>query len=179
LKHRIHPTVIKPFDSTSFHEISLHVGQIRRAYDWPGLQPHDHSAEVSHRFNRWFWHNLPLLRKFHHDPKFIAMASKICGQPLKPSYCFLSMYTADGVCPPHTDRPQCQFTVDLQVSSDGSWPIYVEDKPHVLADGEALVYSGTGQEHYRKPMKEDGKSCTRMDLAFFHFVPTDWMGALE
>lgn len=178
LNHHPEPKIIRPFSDELLKEIQEHVAHIRRAFDAPGAPYHDANDPVDHRFNRWFWHNLPFLRTLHHDPEFIAKISALFGQPVKPSYCFLSMYGPDGVCPAHTDRPQCQFTVDLLVHADGKWPIYIEDKAYVAEPGDAVCYSGTGQRHYRKPMREDS-DVTRMDLVFFHFVPTNWVGSLE
>lgn len=180
----IAPEIINPFEETTLKEVKEHVAHIRRCFDWPGIPYHDAGAEESNRFNRFFWHNLPLLKTIHHDPTFIKKVSDHFGVALKPSYCFLSMYGPEGVCPVHTDRPQCQFTVDLQVDSDGTWPITVDGKEYLLVNGQALAYSGTGHVHYRKPMKMnsagpvDGRA-TFMNLAFFHFVPTAWMGKLE
>jgi hypothetical protein len=169
------PQKIIPFNKSEFADIKKHVTEVRRIYDWPGIDYHDKGQDALNLFNRWSAHNLPLLVKYHNSAKLISLASKLAGRPLKPSYCFLSMYGSDGVCPIHVDRPQCQFTIDLQVNTDGEWPIYIEKKPYKLTNGEALFYSGTGQEHFRKPMKEDG-TASFMDLVFFHFVPVEWQG---
>jgi hypothetical protein len=176
MKHKPEPKIIQPFNSEALEDIGNHIKEVRRVFDWPGNDYHDKDSPKENLFNRWYWHNLPLLQKYHHSLEFIKLASDLAGQELKPSYCFLSMYGSDGICPVHTDRPQCQFTIDLQVHADGSWPIYVDEKKYVLENGKALFYSGTGQVHYRKSMKEDSDNCTFMNLAFFHFVPTSWAG---
>lgn len=173
------PKIVRPFDDAIFLDIQKHVTQVRRCFDWPGIPYHDAEHPDADKFHRWYWHNLPLLRALHHSPAFLNFASETFGRPVKPSYAFLSMYGPQGVCPLHQDRPQCQFTIDLQVNADGSWPIYIEDVPYILKPGEALCYSGTGQKHFRKPMKEDAKDCTYMDLAFFHFVPSEWQGKVD
>jgi hypothetical protein len=172
------PRIVKPFSDAVFKEVQEHVHQIRKCFDWPGLPYHDLNEGVETKFNRWFWHNLPVLRSIHQSVPLRIYASELFGMALKPSYCFLSMYGPEGVCPPHTDRPQCQFTIDLLVRGGEEWPIYVEEKPYILQPGEALCYSGTGQKHYRKPMKEDSRA-TYANLAFFHWVPEEWMGALD
>lgn len=176
--HKPEPTIFHPFSQRTLRPVQEHIKHVRKCFDWPGIAYHDKDAPENDKFNRWFWYNLPMLKHLHYDPNFIKLASRIFNQPLKPSYVFLSMYGPDGVCPVHTDRPQCQFTIDLQLRADGHWPIYVEDKQYILENGQALAYSGTGQVHYRKPMQEDGK-CTFMDLAFFHFVPTSWQGEVK
>jgi hypothetical protein len=179
MKHDPSPKIIRPFSDEIFAKLQNHVREVRSIYDWPGIPYHDLNASGNEKFNRWFWHNLPMLVHLHNSPEFIKAASELFGQPLKPSYVFLSMYGKEGVCPIHSDRPQCQFTIDLVVNMDAPWPIYVKDEPYVLEkEGDALAYSGTGQVHYRKPMTEDSKA-TYMDLVFFHFCPINWMGALS
>lgn len=176
--HKPKPIVIRPFTDDVFAEIQNHVKEVRRIFDWPGIPYHDENEPTENKFNRWYWHNLPLLRMKHIDHTFVQYVSKLAGQNLQPSYAFLSMYGPEGVCPQHTDRPQCQFTVDLCINQDAEWPIYVDDEAYILKPGEALFYSGTGQPHYRKPMKEDSKA-TFCDLAFFHFAPIAWQGRLS
>jgi hypothetical protein len=184
LNHKPKPQIITPFDNQTFQDLKNHVTEVRRLFDWPGIDYHDKNHDKENLFNRWYWHNLPLLVKLHHDANFIALASKLADQQLKPSYSFLSMYGPNGVCPLHTDRPQCQFTIDLQIDSDGEWPIYVDEEPYILMPQQALFYSGTGQKHYRKPMSEDSRGhqkerATFMNLAFFHFVPISWQGQVN
>jgi hypothetical protein len=178
--HKPTPQVVsfvKLFGEEAFADLKRHVHEVRRLFDWPGIPYHDHDAASENKFNRWHWNNLPLLTTLHHSAAMRAMVSKLAGVELKPSYNFLSMYGPDGVCPLHQDRPQCQFTLDLCISQDETWPIYVDEAPFVLAEAEGLFYSGTGQPHYRKPMKTDSHA-TFCNLAFFHFVPTTWQGSL-
>jgi hypothetical protein len=176
------PKVIYPFRHKVFKDLQRHITEVRRLFDWPGIAIHDKDAPDDSKFNRWFWHNLPLLVKLHNEPEFIRKVSKHFGLSLKPSYAFLSMYDKTGVCPLHTDRPQCQFTVDLLVNSNHKnrpWPIYIDGKECKLTSpGEGLAYSGTGQKHYRNPMDSESDA-TKVDLAFFHFVPIEWQGALS
>lgn len=174
-KSKIVPAIISPFDKETFAKLKEHVRHIRMAFDAPGNPYHDANEPEFGRFNRWQWHSLPMMIELHHSPELIALASMVFGTPVKPSYSFLSMYGKDGVCPPHKDRSPCQFTIDLQIESDGQWPIYIENEPFLLKDGEALCYSGTDQLHYRRSMQEI-PGMTFMNLAFFHWVPTNWMG---
>lgn len=179
------PKIIRPFSDTMFNDIQTHVREVRRLVDWPGIPYHDEHLDKEHKMNRWFWNNQPLLKMIHNSLAFRKLADLAFDEPLQSSYVFTSLYGPSGVVPLHTDRPQCYRTIDLQIDSDGSWPIYVNDKAYVLKAGEALCYSGTGDKHYRKPMSEDSKNysdegpATFMNLAFFHFVPADWMGDLK
>jgi len=171
------PQILRPFSEETFQKLKEHVSHVRRVYDAPGLPYHDCNESEGKRFNRFYFHNLPMLVELHHSPDLIQLASNVFGQPLKPSYVFLSMYGPEGICPPHTDRPQCKFTIDLQINSDGDWPIFIEEVPYLLKDGESLCYSGTDQRHYRNTMRDT--KATKVDLAFFHWVPTNWMGRTE
>lgn len=101
--------------------------------------------------------------------------TKHLGRPIKKSYCFLSLYREGGVCPRHTDRPQCKYTIDVCVSQNEPWTIYVDDLPYSLRENDALLYSGTDSPHYRQRMK-DGNHCF---LVFFHFVDQDFEGPLD
>jgi hypothetical protein len=182
LHHKPVPKIVRPLKEEWFLDIQTHIRELRRVFDWPGVAYHDKSSDPHDVFNRWVWYNLPLLVRYHHDPQFIAYVSDLAGRPVKPTYVFTSMYGADGICPLHVDRPQCQFSVDMLVASnhkDKPWPIYVEDEPYILErPGDAVFYSGTGQKHYRNPMKEESDA-TKVDLVFFHFAPIEWQGELK
>ena len=183
------PHVYKPFLGDTFEALKTHVEHVRKCFDAPGAVYHDHNHPDADRFFRWFWHNLPVLVEMHHRPEFLDAASEIFGERVKPSYVFLSLYGPDGICPPHTDRPQCKYTIDLLVAQDGSpWPIQIhktqdpdsERDTILLKPGEAVCYSGTGQRHYRDRMSETGPVVpSYANLAFFHFVPTTFVGKLE
>lgn len=174
------PFVDRPFDAIDLNNLVNHAGQIRRLYDWPGIPYHDANEPEAARFNRWCYYQPPVFVAAHRRRDFVAHASKVFGVQVVPSYVFVSLYGPDGVCPPHTDRPQCRYTIDLCLDQDGTWPIYVEDKPYVLDRGDALYYSGSTMLHYRHPMADEPKETrpTFCNLAFFHFVPAGFMGPL-
>lgn len=170
------PQIIRPLERAAFEDLQRHIREIRRAFE--GTPYHD-SAEPM-RFNRWYWHNLPLLKKLHAE--LAGKASEVFGEKVKPSYVFLSMYGDQGICPGHIDRPQCKYTIDLCVSQGKPWEIFVGDdvndkqgKPYVLNEGDALCYSGTDQWHYRNRIE----SGNWINLAFFHFVPENFSEGLN
>lgn len=127
-------------------------------------------------FNRKHVHNhsSDLIKKLHND--FAQVASEISGFELKPSYTFMSLYGQNGYCPPHFDRIQCQYTLDIEIDSDGKWPIYVKSGEYLLNHNDALCYSGTYHFHYRRKMPQEMSFC---HLIFFHFVPKDFVGSLD
>lgn len=161
-----------------------HVREVRRLFDWPGIPYHDANAAPEARFYRWQVHNPPLLVQVHHRGDLVERVSHLVGMPLKPSYCFLSMYGPEGVCPEHRDRPQCAVTVDYLVSSDAQdnpWPLRIHQqdgwREYRLHPGDAVVYSGEEQAHCRDPMASHSDA-TYANLVFFHFVPVCFSGPL-
>ena len=131
-----------------------------------------HQVEYDEIFNRFFSHNEPFFCYLH--DQLSEPASKIFGEKVKPSYVFYSEYGKNGVCPFHTDRPQCKYTIDYCINQDEKWPIYVDNNEIVLNPNDAVCYSGTDSLHYRK--KITGKYCT---MLFFHFVPINFEGSLS
>jgi hypothetical protein len=123
-------------------------------------------------FKRRNSHNIPFFSYIHQQ--LAEAASEIFGEKVKPSYVYTSLYGDEGVCPFHTDRPQCKYTIDYCIDQDETWDIWVDDKPYTLQPNDALCYSGTDSPHFREKIK--GKYC---HLAFFHFVPVDFVGKLD
>jgi hypothetical protein len=80
---------------------------------------------------------------------------------------------------PHYDSfPEPRFTFDYQISSNTSWPLVVEGTEMILADNQALTFSGTHQIHWR-PEKtfKDGEF---IDMIFCHLsLPGDTANSAE
>ena len=76
---------------------------------------------------------------------------------------------------PHTDDAFTgrRFTVDVQLKSNVSWDIVVDnwkdEKTFTLRDNQALTFSGTHQVHWR-PKKEFANE-EFLEALFLHFVP--------
>lgn len=93
--------------------------------------------------------------------------SELFKTPLQVSYHFISMYHEGlGVCPVHTDRLECEFTVSVCVSQNDVWPLYVEGKQFGLNIGDALLYSGTHHIHWREQIPAN----TWCDMVLFFFT---------
>lgn len=174
---RIEPIIFQPFSKETFQDLAEHVRQVRRLFDFPGSPYHDANAPASQRFNRWQYHELPVAKELHNSVELNLNTFNLFGKMVRPSYCFVSMYGPDGVCPLHVDRPPCQFTIDLLLDGGEDWPIYIEDKPYILKSGQAICYSGTGQKHHRRPMRESSNS-RFANLVFFHYVLHNWPGSI-
>jgi hypothetical protein len=123
-------------------------------------------------FNRTYAHNNRFFYKIHEQ--IVDFASKVFKQKVRQSYNFLSMYGRNGVCPYHTDRPQCKFTIDYCIDQDETWPIYIDNKEYNLEPNDAICYSGVDSPHFRK--KIPGFYC---NLVFFHFVTDEFNGRLD
>lgn len=75
---------------------------------------------------------------------------------LLPTYSYWRMYTHNANLIRHKDRVACEISVTIQVTSSGeSWPIYVNDKPYNLKNGDALIYPGRECFHFRENFKGD------------------------
>jgi hypothetical protein len=147
--------------------------------------------EVSH-FGRHVVHDEPFITQLQHAA--IPLVSQAVGEPVEVSYNFLSMYSKMGVCPVHMDAPEAKYTLDLCVEQSEPWPIYfsnvrpwpeqlrfrpdwhdaIKNDPHnqftahALRPGEALLFSGSSQWHYRDPHPSPTGFC---HLVFLHYVP--------
>ena len=125
--------------------------------------------------NRYKTHNEPMSRFLHYE--ILPLIEKIVGKKLRPTYTYLSCYVKDAELPPHTDRPDCEYTVSFVVDKpdDTNWNIYVHKKKqpikhkgryHVtipLEECEAvdcdagglMLFQGTDRIHFREKLPFD------------------------
>lgn len=155
-------------------------------------------------FIRYSYHNLPFFTDIHAQLKIFA--SKMFGEPVKPSYSFLSCYKDGGKCPLHIDRPQCRYTIDYLIRSTSKkpWSISIshplEDsllsqidtqRPSTEEEQKAIISEYEWTTVDLKPNDAVLYSGTNSwhyrptvlkgeaDLVFFHFVPEDFNGGLD
>ena len=156
-------------------------------------------------FVRTYAHNVPFFVSIHHQLQ--DLASEIFSEPVKPSYCFLSMYQNNGICPLHIDRPQCRYTIDYLIRQDQKepWPIHIGDH---MSDEQRAAIDEAGEGHptgdaIDKRIAEENWHTALLnpndavcysgthswhyrserlkgtaDLVFFHFVPVAFDGPL-
>ena len=125
------------------------------------------------------------------------LVGEIVGEPVEPRYNFLSLYKELGVCQVHMDAPFAKWTVDFCIEQSDVWPIHfskivpwpeawkspgqdwqdqIKNDPGnkfesiAMREGEAVVFSGSSQWHYRNAIEraQDSNFC---HLLFFHFIP--------
>ena len=168
--------------------------EIRRVV--AGLRPVELNADEGRLFGRFLLRRHPYFNAL--QEQIVALVEDAAGEKLECSYNFLSLYTGRGICPVHMDSPEAKWTLDLCVQQHAPWPIYLSQvrpwprpddpwpsdgwaeaivrapenrfTPYELEPGEAIVFSGSSQWHYRDrmPGTGSGRFC---DLLFFHFVP--------
>jgi len=128
--------------------------------------------------------NMPLMRLLHMLTE--KLVTNITGESLKASYSFTSAYESGSNLPAHRDRPQCVYNISLMLGGSPtwvpltSWPLYIQygnvTTPVALGEGDAVLYSGTRDLHWREVMPKD------LALAlgvFLHYVPADFTGSLD
>ena len=151
-----------------------------------------HEAES---FGRIVLHNSPIFDKI--QAGLTDRVSEWVGEAVEPSYNFLSLYSQKGVCEPHIDSVNAKWTLDICIEQSDPWPIHfsqivpwLEEVPEpseswqqdlkndpqlkfqskVLEPGNAILFAGSSQWHYRDPMPKTSKPgfC---HLLFLHFRP--------
>ena len=157
------------------------------------FKPTDLEVHEIKRFGRFVVHDLPLFHELQRE--VVPLMNKIVNEEVEPSYNFLSIYTKLGVCAVHMDAPSAKWTLDLCIDQSGPWPIHFSDvqqwpvdyqpgepwedtvrhdaapfTAYTLEPGEAVVFSGSSQWHYREPLPLDGRE-HRCELLFLHFIP--------
>ncbi|MDR7099353.1 hypothetical protein J2X04_001700 [Lysobacter niabensis] len=143
--------------------------------DWPFGD-----VQVARRYG---WHNEPVTRFFHHQ--FAAIVSRIAGIPVRPSYCYASVYREGASLRPHLDREQCAYTLTLWVarhSVNGQatpWPLWFRtDAGKASAApsaGDGVLFRGSELPHWREQPPPGGEGATLL----FHYVPADFRGSLD
>lgn len=134
-------------------------------------------------------YNIPIYRELHY---IIKKSLEIrLGMDLHPTYFYDRFYFVGQELKRHSDRPACEVSVTLQISSnhpDEPWPIWFErpdgSESYVLMnDGDAVVYKGCEREHWRDPLSSRYNKAQRLwrklrnlsddtyhHQIFFHYV---------
>jgi len=127
-------------------------------HEWDGgFDPHEFGDQVR---SSYFFHYgstisetlmLFILQKLESELKL----------KLNPTYSYLRVYQQNNILEKHTDRPSCEISVTLPISSDCSnldydyvWPIYFIDRGNnkikvELNPGDIVVYRGNELVHWR------------------------------
>ncbi len=102
-----------------------------------------------------------------------AISCELC-----PTYSYLRIYLKGAVLARHIDRPSCEVSATLCISSDsrGIWPLCLETADGItevnLEPGDAVIYKGMEIPHWREVFEGD-----RQVQVFLHYVKRN--GAYE
>ena len=127
----------------------------------------------------------------------VDRVSDWAGEAVEASYNFLCLYSKMGICDPHLDAPSAKWTLDVCIGQSQPWPIHLSQivpwpetgmalgddwrsdlkgmeglayEPQTLMPGDAILFSGSSQWHYRDALPR-GQGKQFCDLLFFHFIP--------
>jgi hypothetical protein len=132
---------------------------------------------------RYVVHNESVARFYHHQLAFFV--GIVVGETVKPSYVYTSAYQGGAVLEPHTDRPQCEFSVTLCIDQSSmfghplNWPLRLKTSRRLISIqqdiGDAILYRGRELPHSRSRLADN---CTATYL-LLHYVPADYHGSLS
>ena len=174
----------------------------RGLFNWKGSDKLDKFTyeEVETQVNgsvARYWH--PQYRKIHSEIRLIL--EQVIGRKLYNTYYYDRFYFPGQELKKHTDRPACEISVTIHVSTNikESWPIWIktpdtfEDKTIKTASGEnrfvhleagdGMIYKGCERPHWRDPMPGLLESKINKDESlyyhqiFFHYVLQDGIRA--
>lgn len=136
--------------------------------------------------DRYYVHNDPAGRVALKALK--GTVERVVGSPVKGTYTYASLYCGGTDLPMHTDRPQCQYTVSLQIDHrplppDGRspWPIQVRLVPdgppaeYFQTIGGGVLFRGCELVHGR-PLLPPGQDSW---VLLLHYVDADFAGPLD
>lgn len=132
---------------------------------------------------------------------------KVIGKKLFNTYYYDRFYNPGQALTNHADRPACEISVTVHVSSNlkDSWPIWIktpdtyddsekktnilkkgENRSVILGPGDGMIYKGCERPHWRDPMPGVKRSKIRKFFkqpelyyhqVFFHYVLADGLRA--
>ena len=113
------------------------------------------------------WYNDPLMTSLL-DVK-LSIVENESKLKLFPTYAYWRYYVFGGKLSKHIDRPSCEISVTACIKKYDEWSICVEDSEFFLKEGDAVLYAGCEQKHWR-PGTYKGEG---MAQVFFHYVNKD------
>ena len=96
----------------------------------------------------------------------LPIVEKESNLKLFPTYAYWRYYVIGGRLAKHIDRPACEISVTACIKKYDDWPLIVENSKFFLKEGDAVIYAGCDQEHWR-PGTYKGEGIAQV---FFHYV---------
>jgi len=110
------------------------------------------------------WYNDSLMNSLLYIK--LKKIEKESGLKLFPTYAYWRYYVFGAYLKKHTDRPACEISITACIKKYDDWPIVIEGTSFELNEGDAVLYAGCDQEHWR-PGTYKGEG---MAQVFFHYV---------
>ena len=110
------------------------------------------------------WYDDPLMNSLL-DVK-LPVVEKESNLKLFPTYAYWRYYIFGGTLKKHSDRPSCEVSVTVCIKKYDDWPIVVEGTSFELKEGDAVLYAGCDQKHWR-PGVYKGEGMAQL---FLHYV---------
>ena len=110
------------------------------------------------------WYEDPLMTALLDTKLFLV--EKNSKLKLFPTYAYWRYYVFGATLKKHTDRPSCEISVTACIKKYDNWPIVVEGKKFELEEGDAILYAGCDQKHWR-PGVYKGSGIAQV---FLHYV---------
>ena len=102
-------------------------------------------------------YNFPAYKELHYLVK--KEVEEILKMDLHPTYYFDRFYFTGQQLKRHSDRPACEVSVTLQISTNRKdpWSIWFEKPDGTesfvnMKNGDAVIYKGCEREHWRDPL---------------------------
>jgi len=110
------------------------------------------------------WYNDPLMTSILY--KKLKLVEKESNLKLYPTYAYWRYYIFGGALKKHLDRPACEVSITACIKKYDNWPITIKKTSFELEEGDAILYAGCIQEHWRPGVyKGEG-----MAQVFLHYV---------
>jgi len=103
-------------------------------------------------------YNVPVYKELHFLVR--KAVEKELGIDLLPTYFYDRYYYVGQELKRHKDRPACEVSVTLQISTNSTkpWPIWFQrpdgsEASITMKNGDAAIYKGCEREHWRDPLQ--------------------------
>jgi len=145
-------------------------------YTHKGIEEYsDQQPEYGNVPNCFSRYNYPKYKQLYYQCK--SKVEEIMGEKLYPTYFYDRFYFDGSYLKPHIDRPSCEISVSLNMSSNlkNNWPLFFEINKELHAvntnPGDAILYKGMDIPHWRQTLVADDEEYYHQ--VFFHFVRAD------
>ena len=124
----------------------------------------ENKGDVDEQSSSPAWYNDPLMNSLLNVK--LPVVEKESNLKLFPTYAYWRYYIFGGILKKHLDRPACEISITACIKKYDNWPMIVEGTSFELDEGDAILYAGCDQKHWRLGIyKGEG-----MAQVFLHYV---------